>query len=178
VTSAAGSSSGRGQREPAKLGRRRGWHEARIRRLNGWKSRGTPRVLPGSVVGPKTTQATDHSSVCTGGKLGCFDVLSVGAGSAAGAAAPIVTTLRFAGIGAAAGFCSGLSAGAGAVPGRDRGIGGYDWCEFDRPISPGGRGGAVPSKKGSSGLANAALEPSATRLNTKIAWIFTGFFPD
>src|SRR5262249_57961015 len=104
----------------------------------------------------------DDSSVCTGGKLGCFGVLSVGAGFAARAAAdgPIVTTLRLAGVGAAAGFCSGLSAAAGAVPGRDRGVGGYDWCEFDRLISPGGRGGAAPSKKGSSGLANAALEPS------------------
>src|SRR5262249_59883547 len=127
--------------------------------------------------GPKTTQPSDHSSVCTGGKLGCFE-LSVDPGLAGTAAdGPIVTTLRFAGVGAAAGFCSGLSAGAGAVPGRDRGIGGYDWYEFDRLISPGGRGGPASSKKGSSGLANAALEPSATRLSTKIAWIFTGFFP-
>jgi hypothetical protein len=104
-------------------------------------------------VAPKTTQPSDHSSVCTGGKLGCFE-LSVGPGFAAGTAAdgPIVTTLRFAGVGAAAGFCSGLSAGAAAVPGRDRGIGGYDWYEFDRLISPGGRGGPASSKKGSKWL--------------------------
>ena len=97
---------------------------------------------------PKTTQPSDHSSVCTGGKLGCFE-LSVGPGFAAGTAAdgPIVTTLRFAGVGVAAGFCSGLSAGAGAVPGSDRGIGGYDWCEFDRLISPGGEAARLRQKK-------------------------------
>jgi hypothetical protein len=105
-------------------------------------SRREPEAPAGS-----TTQPSDHSSVCTAGKLGCFE-LSVGpvlAGTAADG--PIVTTLRFAGVGAAAGLCSGLSAGAGAVPGRDRGIGGYDWYEFDRLISPGGRGGPASSKK-------------------------------
>src|SRR5262249_61394140 len=93
-------------------------------------SRREPEAPAGSVVAPKTTQPSDHSSVCTGGKLGCFE-LSVGPGLAGTAAdGPIVTTLRFAGVGAAAGLCSGLSAGAGAVPGRDRGIGGGGWVVY------------------------------------------------
>jgi len=111
-----------------------------------------------------------HSSVCTGGKLGASGVFPVGAGSVAAADGPIITTLRFTGAGAAADFCSGLFAGAAA--GRDRGAGGCGWCEFDRPMNLGGRGGATSPNIGSSGSA-AALEPSATRPITKIARIFT-----
>src|SRR5262249_56886429 len=112
--------------------------------------------------GPKTTQPSDHSSVCTGGKLGCFE-LSVDPGLAGTAAdGPIVTTLRFAGVGAAAGFCSGLSAGAGAVPGRDRGIGGGGWDGIVPLISPRGRGGPGSSKKSNEGRGKTRLPAAAT----------------
>ena len=98
-------------------------------------------------------------------------MLPVGAASTAGAAAdgPIVTTSGFADGDAAAD--SGSS--AGAVAGRDRGIGGYG-CTG--PISPRGRGGAAwPKMDRSTGSASAELEPSATRLATSIARIFTDF---
>src|SRR2546429_7144676 len=39
-------------------------------------------------------------------------------------------------------------------------------------------GGSTPPKMGRSGSANAELEPSATRLATRIAWIFTRLLPD
>jgi hypothetical protein len=111
-----------------------------------------------------------HSSVCTGGKVRPSGVFPVDAGSGAAADGPIVTTLGFAGARrTAAEFCSGFFARAAA--GRDGGAGG---CEFDRPINPGGRGGATSPNIGeNSGSADAALEPSATRLITKITRIFT-----
>jgi hypothetical protein len=102
--------------------------------------------------------------------VGASGVFPVGAGSVAAADGPIVTTLGFTGTGAATDFCSGLFAGAAA--GRDRGAGGCGWCEFDRPINLGGRGGDTSPNIGRSGSA-AALEPSATRPITKIARIFT-----
>src|SRR5260370_25098284 len=39
-------------------------------------------------------------------------------------------------------------------------------------------GGSTPPKMGRSGSANAELEPSATRLATRIAWIFTRLLPN
>src|SRR5712691_2132717 len=39
-------------------------------------------------------------------------------------------------------------------------------------------GGSTPPKMGRSGSANAELEPSVTRLATRIAWIFTRVLPD
>src|SRR5262249_44122510 len=92
-----------------------------------------------------------------GGKLGVFGALPASTGSAAPAAAdgpivttPIVTTLLFVGALAAADFCSGLSARAAA--GRARGTGGCGWYGSTRLISPGGRGGAVPSAAKVPGL--------------------------
>ncbi len=129
------------------------------RALRKYLPRGGSRRLP----------AFYHSSVCTGGKVRPSGVFPVGAGSGAAADGPIVTTLGFAGARTAAEFCSGFFARAAA--GRDGGAGG---CEFDRPINLGGRGGATSPNVGeNNGSADAALEPSATRLITKITRIFT-----
>ena len=72
----------------------------------------------------------------------------------------------FTGAVAAAGFCSGWSTGTAA--------GKSGWCDVDVPISLGGRGGDTSPNIGeNSGSVDAALEPSATRLITKITRIFT-----
>ena len=64
------------------------------------------------------------------------------------------------------GFCSGWFPG---VAGGKSG-----WCDVDAPIGLGGRGGITSPNMGkNSGLVDAAPEPSATRLITKITRIFT-----
>src|SRR5262249_61448533 len=102
------------------------------------------------------------------GEVGAGVVLRVGWGGAA--VWPFFSPVCFAGPAAAVGFCSGWF--PGVVGGKS------GWCDVAPPIGLGGRGGITSPNMGeNTGSVDAAPEPSATRLITKITRIFTEASP-